>query len=144
MADTYSESSQKANLKTRWARDDVSKKIIDFQNRKEKLNHSQRGFAKDSGVPRTTLQNWLKRLKRIDADPSTVSFFESPAGVNFLHILVQSLHFEFTKVGCYNGPHNLNQLLSDMASVKSRFKFRPEKEVHEKDLQWEIQSQSGA
>lgn len=44
----------------------------------------------------------------------------------------------------YNGPHNLNQLLSDMASVKSRFKFRPEKEVHEKDLQWEIQSQSGA
>ena len=98
MADTYSESSQKANLKTRWARDDVSKKIIDFQNRKDKF--SQRGFAKDNCVPRTTLQNWLNRLNRIDADPSTVSFFESPAGVNFLHILVQSLHFEFTKVGC--------------------------------------------
>ncbi len=98
MADTYSESSQKTNLKTRWARDDVSKKIIDFQSRKDKF--SQRGFAKDNGVPRTTLQNWLNRLNRIDADPSTVSFFESPAGVNFLHILVQSLHFEFTKVGC--------------------------------------------
>ena len=98
MIDTYSESSQKANPKNRWARDDVSMKIIDFQSRKEKL--SQRQFAKDTGVPRTTLQNWLNRMKRIDADPSTVSFFESPAGVEFLHILVQALHFEFTKVGC--------------------------------------------
>ena len=82
----------------RWARDDVSIKIIDFQSRKEKL--SQRQFTKDTGVPRTTLQNWLNRLNRIDADPFTVSFFESPAGVEFLHLLIQALHFEFTKVGC--------------------------------------------
>ena len=91
MTITYSESSQKANLKKRWDRDDVSMKIIDFQTHKEKL--SQREFAKENGVPRTTLQNWLNRMNRIDADPSVVSFFESPAGVKFLHILIQALHF---------------------------------------------------
>ena len=81
-------------------------KIIDFQSRKEKL--SQRQFAKNTGVPRTTLQNWLNRMNRIDADPSTVSFFESPAGVEFLHILVQALHFEFTK----DSPKNKLAILS--------------------------------
>jgi len=48
MIDTYSESSQKANPKKRWARDDVSMKIIDFQNSKDKL--SQRQFAKNTDV----------------------------------------------------------------------------------------------
>ncbi len=38
----------------------------------------------------------------------------------------------------YNGPQNLNQSLSDKASVKSWFKSTPKREVHEKDLQWEI------
>lgn len=98
MNTTYSESFQKANLKNRWSRDDISIKIIDFQSRKEKL--SQREFAKETGVPRTTFQNWLDRINRINADPSMVAFFESPAGVHFLHILIQALHFEFTKVGC--------------------------------------------
>ena len=98
MSTTYSESFQKAKLKNRWARDDVSIKIIDFQSRKEKL--SQREFAKETGVPRTTFQNWLARMNRINADPSMVAFFESPAGVHLLHILIQALHFEFTKIGC--------------------------------------------
>ena len=73
MTTTYSESSQKVNLKKRWARDDVSIKVIDFQSRKEEL--SQREFAKETGVPRTTFQNWLNRMNRIDADPSMVVFF---------------------------------------------------------------------
>ncbi len=84
--------------KNRWSRDDVSIKIIDFQTRKEKL--SQREFAKETGVPRTTFQNWLDRMNRINAAPSMVAFFESPAGVHFLQILIQALHFEFTKVEC--------------------------------------------
>jgi len=42
----------------------------------------------------------------------------------------------------YNGPQNLNQLLSYKSSGKSRFKLIPEKEVHEKKLQWKIQNQS--
>jgi hypothetical protein len=98
MTPTYAESSQNANQKMNWSRDDVSMKVIDFKSRKEQL--SQREFAKEAGIPRTTLQNWLNRMDKIDADPTLVSFFESPAGVNFLHILIQALHFEFTKVGC--------------------------------------------
>ena len=70
------------------ARDDGSMKIIDFQNCKEKLG--QREFAKEGGVLRTTLQTWLNR---INVDPSMVTFLESPAGVKFLHILIQALLF---------------------------------------------------
>ncbi|SDU53069.1 DUF6399 domain-containing protein [Desulfobacula phenolica] len=98
MTSTYAESFQNANTKIQWPRDDISIKIIDFKNRKKTL--SQREFAKQAGVPRTTFQNWYNRMDKIDADPALVSFFESPAGVNFLHILIQALHFEFTKVGC--------------------------------------------
>ncbi len=98
MTSTYAESSHNANIKTKWPRDEVSMKIIDFKNCKEKL--SQREFARDVGVPRTTLQNWLNRMDKIDEEPAIVAFFESPAGVKFLHTLIQALHFEFTKVGC--------------------------------------------
>jgi hypothetical protein len=45
---------------------------------------------------------------------------------------------EIRSIDEYNGPQNLNQLLSDKASVKSWFKSTPKKEVHEKDLQWKI------
>ncbi len=61
MTTTYSASSQKINLKNRWARDDVSMKIIAFQSSKEKV--SQREFAKKTGVPRTTFQNWLDLIQ---------------------------------------------------------------------------------
>jgi len=98
MTSTYAESTQNANTRTKWSRDDVATKIIDFKSCKEIL--SQREFAKQAGVSRTTLQNWLTRMDKIDADPVLISFFESPVGVNFLHTLIQGLHFEFTKVGC--------------------------------------------
>lgn len=81
MTSTYAESSQNANIKIQWSRDDISMKIIDFKNCKETL--SQREFAKQAGVPRTTFQNWFNRMGKIDADPALVSFFESPAGVSF-------------------------------------------------------------
>lgn len=98
MTITYSENSKNANHKIKWSRDDVSQKIIDFESRKHKF--SQREFAKETGVPRTTLQNWLNRKAQINADPELVDFLESPAGVRFLHNLTLALHFEFTKVGC--------------------------------------------
>ena len=46
------------------------------------------------------------------------------------------------KIKDYNGPQNLNQLLSYKTNGKGRFKLIPEKEVHEKKLQWKIQNQS--
>ena len=94
----YAIRSYYAKAKKKWPRDEVSTKIIDFKECKKAF--SQREFAKQAGVPRTTLQSWLTRMEGIDADPALVSFFESPVGVNFLHTLIVGLHFEFTKVGC--------------------------------------------
>ena len=51
------------------------------------------------GIPRSTLQHWLKRRDGIDADPDLVAFFESPVGVAFLHRLVLAAHFVITMVG---------------------------------------------
>lgn len=98
MTITYSETSQNANDKIKWPRNDVSQKIVDFESRKPKF--SQREFAEETGVPRTTLQHWINRKAKIDADPELVDFLESPVGVKFLHNLTLALHFEFTKVGC--------------------------------------------
>lgn len=59
---TYYEAPQRANPKIKWSRDDISKKVIDFETRK--LKFSQRKFAKNTGVPRTTFQNCITgRLK---------------------------------------------------------------------------------
>lgn len=56
---------------------------------------SQRGYARRSGVPRTTLQHWLARKESLDADPAVVAFFESSAGVAFLHRLMVASFFCF-------------------------------------------------
>ena len=50
-------------------------------------------------IPRSTLQYWQQRQERIDADPEVVAFFESPAGVVFLHRLVLAAHFVITLLG---------------------------------------------
>ncbi|NDY71997.1 hypothetical protein DO021_10775 [Desulfobacter hydrogenophilus] len=104
MTSTYAEYSQNAKAKKKWSRDEVSTKIIDFKECKKAF--SQREFAKQAGVPRTTLQSWLTRME----GPALVSFFESPVGVIFLHTLIIGLHFEFTKVGCAN-IHNISNFL---------------------------------
>jgi hypothetical protein len=60
---------------------------------------SQRQLAEESGIPRSTLQHWLERRDVLDADPVVVAFFESPAGVAFLHRLVLATHVVMTLVG---------------------------------------------
>jgi hypothetical protein len=60
---------------------------------------SQRQLAAELGIPRSTLQHWLARKGGIDADPEVVAFFESPAGVAFLHRLVLAAHFVMTLLG---------------------------------------------
>ncbi len=108
MNSTYADLSQNANSKIKWSRDDVSTKVMDFTSRKEQL--SQRDFARQNNVPRTTLQHWLNRIDTIDADPALIIFLESPVGVDFLHLIIQALHFEFTKVGCAS-IHNICNFL---------------------------------
>ena len=60
---------------------------------------SQRQLAEEVGIPRGTLQHWLERRDTLDADPVVVAFFESPAGVAFLHRLVLAAHLVMTLVG---------------------------------------------
>jgi len=60
---------------------------------------SQRQFASDEEVPRTTLQHWITRAEQIGADPEVVAFFESPAGLAFLHRLVTAAHFVMNNMG---------------------------------------------
>jgi hypothetical protein len=57
---------------------------------------SQRQFAQQAGLPRATLQHWLKRQHRLDLDPLAARFFDSPAGLAFLHRLVVAAHLVFT------------------------------------------------
>jgi hypothetical protein len=79
---------------------------------------SQRRYASETGVPRSTLQHWLKRRGNLDASPGVVRFFESPEGLAFLHRLSIASHF----VMGFVGPLGLRrvQLLFSLAGV-SRF-----------------------
>ena len=60
---------------------------------------SQRRFASEADIPRTTLQHWLGRRESLAASPAAVAFFESPEGVAFLHAFVVSAHLVMTWMG---------------------------------------------
>jgi hypothetical protein len=61
---------------------------------------SQRHFARQHDLPRSTLQHWLRRQLRLGQDPLAARFFESPCGIAFLHRLVAALHLVFSLQGC--------------------------------------------
>lgn len=89
---------EEGRRKKRWGRTEIATKLAEFeQGYPEKP--SQRQLASELGIPRTTLQHWLKRKGSIDADPEVIAFFESPAGAAFLHRLVLGSHFVFTLMG---------------------------------------------
>ena len=88
----------KGTEKKRWSRAETAEKLDEFEQAYQRTP-SQRQLAKELEIPRTTLQHWLKRKATIDADPEVVAFFESPAGVAFLHRLVLAAHFVMTLVG---------------------------------------------
>ena len=108
MNSQYDDFPQNANTKIKWSRQDMSRNVVDFLSRKQEI--SQREFAKATGIPRTTLQHWVQRLDKLDEDPALVAFFESPAGADFLHLLIHALHLEFTKIGC-GSIHNICNFL---------------------------------
>ena len=56
---------------------------------------SQRQAAQELGVPRTSLQHWIARKSRLNADPTLIAFFESSTGVAFLHRLVTTAHLVY-------------------------------------------------
>jgi hypothetical protein len=64
-----------------WDRFEAAVLLNDFHH----TDQSQRAFAITANVPRTTLQHWNTRAKKIELPPATVAFFESPDGQQFLH-----------------------------------------------------------
>lgn len=58
---------------------------------------SQRQYARDHGIPRTTLGTWLRRDGAADAfwEPEVLAFFRASAGERFLHRLVLALLLDF-------------------------------------------------
>jgi hypothetical protein len=84
--------------KRRWGREEIAERVEEFEQAHPR-NPSQRQLAEELGIPRSTLQHWLKRKDGIDAAPEVVAFLESPVGVAFLHRLVLAAHFVMTLLG---------------------------------------------
>lgn len=60
---------------------------------------SQRQAAQGLEVPRSTLQAWWAYQERLDESPAVVAFFQSVAGLAFLHRLVLAIHLVCVEVG---------------------------------------------
>jgi hypothetical protein len=71
--------------------------VTDF--RRHAGETSIRQYAREHGTSFETLRYWLKRYDQISAASEVKAFFESPAGIAFLHLLLIALHVCFTKVG---------------------------------------------
>jgi hypothetical protein len=84
----------------RWTRAATTQARYDFQH-PERASHSQRQFARDRGLPRSTLGYWLRHHRPTDPDlePALVAFLDSPAGHRFLRRLVAALHLVFHLTG---------------------------------------------
>src|SRR5262245_31595219 len=82
----------------RLSRSRITAEVAEYEAARERAM-SQRQFAQERGLPRSTLQYWLSRKAGIDAEPELIAFFESPVGLAFLHRLVIALHFVFTQAG---------------------------------------------
>ena len=81
-----------------WERETVAELMTTFQALRRQ-GWSQRQFADEQDVARTTLQQWLNRASNMEAPPEVVAFFESPAGLAFLHRLVSAAHLVMNNMG---------------------------------------------
>jgi hypothetical protein len=82
----------------RWKREETAAHLVAFEAAASQ-GTSQRSFASQHEVPRTTLQYWLERRHSLDASATVVAFFESPEGLAFLHRLVIAIQFVMCFVG---------------------------------------------
>jgi len=87
-----------ASARKPWSRKEIAAKLDQFEHGYASVP-SQRQWAEELGIPRSTLQHWLARKDHIDADPALVAFFESSVGAAFLHRLVLAAHLVMTLVG---------------------------------------------
>lgn len=98
MRKIITETGEKESKKAERDRKEIAEKIIRFEKRAQE-GVSQRQVAEELKIPRTTLQHWIKRKENLEAETEVANFFESPAGVVFLHQLVIAAQFVITAVG---------------------------------------------
>jgi hypothetical protein len=82
----------------RWNRGETTQARHDFHHPDWEVV-SQRQFAHQTGVPRSTLQHWLRQAQHPELEPELVAFFESPVGYRFLRRLLLALHLVFHLAG---------------------------------------------
>lgn len=85
-------------LPSQRARHQTAAQLRDFEVAASR-GDSQRDWAHSNKVPRTSLQHWVYRKRGIEDSPELVAFFESPAGLAFLHRLVTMLLLVFSELG---------------------------------------------
>lgn len=89
---------QKATTAKTWDRLEVAK-VLDRIAQSHLKCKTLTDIAKEYAVSRTTLSHWKKRKENIDHDVEVVDFFESAAGVAFLHQIMVAFTFVLTQVG---------------------------------------------
>jgi hypothetical protein len=82
----------------RWTRSQTAQHLEDFRDPHE-ATPSQRAFAQQAGLPRSTLQYWQARHERVAAEPVLTTFFESAVGLALLKRLVLAAHLVFHQAG---------------------------------------------
>ncbi|MBF0462589.1 MAG: hypothetical protein HQL87_14495 [Magnetococcales bacterium] len=88
MTHSTTDKEPKTTKNRQWNRKEVTSNLVQFEEIRSKK--SQRQATKELGIPRTSLQYWLKRLDQLNASPVVKAFFESPEGLAFLHRLVMA------------------------------------------------------
>lgn len=77
----------------RWSREEVAQALD--QSDRCRPDISQRQFARQADIPRSTVQFWVQRREQLPLDPSLARFLESPVGVAFLGRMLLALHLVF-------------------------------------------------
>lgn len=98
MSEEHATPTSQPSKQQRWSRPVVATTMAAYRERLPEVV-SQRQFAVEAEVPRTTLQYWIARKDSLDASAAVVAFFESPDGLAVLHRIVGALHLVFTHVG---------------------------------------------
>jgi len=80
MFESNSTPCQEKAKQPRLSRSRITAEVVEFEAAAGQ-GTSQRQFAQERGLPRSTLQYWLSRKAGIDAEPELIAFFESPAGL---------------------------------------------------------------
>lgn len=97
-----------ANPAVRRSRDEVARALQQLDRRQPDV--SQRQFAKDAHLPRSSLQFWVQRREQLPLPLELARLWESPVGVLLLQRIVLALHLVFEH-DCHCGIRHISRFL---------------------------------